>query len=280
MKKLGLILVGGLILSIALIGCGIKTTNNKTDTSSINSYNNQSKQSGSMSQNKEVTSNKTQQSSEVKMDNSLKRKLNIFLSNFTEIGMQLFNKGKLSDAQEIDFAINHNYTNNSKLFISKSDNARIFSGTDERFSGSSVAISSQEIDKTIEKYFGVKVNKHRSITYGDLFSDVDNKTKSQLIYQYKDGYYFLPQYTGESLNFSQVQKLIDNGNNYFTVFFDNYSIYDTDNIDTNKDIYLPLESWTKAEKVSMNKAKPVKMKAEVKKEADGRYILIEYLNAQ
>ena len=183
---------------------------------------------------------------EIRLNASEIKKLNTFLSNFSEVFMEPFSKDTLTDKAMIAFAVAHNYRNREKLF--------------EKLKGSAKArLKENHVSETTQKYFGRKIAKHQSA--GD--------------YEYKGGYYYLHEASGETLQFSQATRLLEIGNNSYAVDVNVYfassgwvgSIHETP------------ASWKKSGEETPELSHKIKAIIAKNTGKDGKssYILIEYL---
>ena len=222
-----------------LSGCSqeiINTDDNKTITKNVTS------------QPSPVTSAQTEKNAEfqpleVKLSNENLAKLNIFFSNFSEAMLESFEKDKISDDMLIDFAMRHNDLNNQNI-IEKHDDLH-------------GKIPKKTVEKTILKYFGKVFNNHKSTQQ----------------YKFENGYYILPYADGDTPDFSSVTKVVDDGNNYYTSYVDIYSPQVVDGYPENR--YDSPDKWNMLEDIPIPKLTS-KVKATIRKESDGRYILIDY----
>ena len=130
---------------------------------------------------------------EVKLIPVEKKKLNIFFSNFSEVNLKPFTNASISDEDFINFGVLHNYKNNYKLFT--------------RVDDANGKIKEDYVNASIMKFFGRTVNSHKST------SD----------YKYKNGFYFIQLADGEAYTFSQIEKLIDIGNDLYIAFVNVYT---------------------------------------------------------
>lgn len=106
--------------------------------------------------------------------------LNTFFSNFSETFLEPFDSNGPTDEALIIFGIRHNYRNRSYALVSG-------------------GVPEKQVDYATLKYFGKKVPVHHSAG----------------AYQYKNGVYYKPQASGESICFSQVVQLEEMGNSIF-----------------------------------------------------------------
>lgn len=172
------------------------------------------------------------------------KKINIFFSNFSEVYLKPFQKGKISDSELIKFGFNHNYINNPKRFKYKDNNA---------------LISKEYVFESIEKYFKLDISKHK------ISSSVENENVG---IKYSNGYFYRMAADGETFPFSQVTKLVDNGDKTMTAYVEVYQGNEFDFYN-----YEPYSKWSKKDKDSADKIGTYK--ALIEKE-NGRYILLEY----
>ena len=106
------------------------------------------------------------------MSPALRKQLNVFLSNFSEVNLQNFKKGQLSDKMLVDFALWHCTFNLTNTLKKSKDGAHALA-------------DASLIDNISMRYFGVKPGKHKVQTYdvdlasGEayIFSQVDKLTK-------------------------------------------------------------------------------------------------------
>ena len=180
---------------------------------------------------------------EVNLSNENLVKLNIFFSNFSEVALESFEKDKVSEDMLINFAVRHNVINNWNI-IKKHDD----------FHGK---IPKEIIEQTILKYFGKAFNNH----------------KSTQEYKFENGNYILAYADGDTHDFSSVTKIIDNGNDYYTSFVNIYSPQVVDGYPENP--YDSPNKWNMFEDTPIPEL-TWKATATIRKESDGRYILIDY----
>lgn len=116
---------------------------------------------------------------EVILDSNMKKKLNVFFSNFSESFVPSFTIESINDELLINFALSHIYKNKYDALKSTAD--RCYK-----------EIPSSMVDSTCMKYLGLKPRTHK------------NKN------------YLVPEADGEAFCFSQILTLIDNENGTFT----------------------------------------------------------------
>ncbi|MBB6218000.1 hypothetical protein HNQ80_004137 [Anaerosolibacter carboniphilus] len=178
---------------------------------------------------------------EVPLDYEFHKKLNIFFSNFSEVYMPDFKEGDVTNEALIHFSWWHNYINNSNSLKSFNNDGYGY-------------ISENQIYKSINKYFGIDMTTRN-------LSDVESKREN--------GYYKEICADGEAFPFSQLTKLLDNGDGTYTADVD---IYDPQALDICS--YEPKDKWDEETLVESKLSR--KMKCLIKKEGD-RYVLLEYL---
>ena len=106
------------------------------------------------------------------MSPALRKQLNVFFSNFSEVNLPNFKKGQLSDKMLVDFALWHCTFNLTNTLKKSKDGAHALA-------------DASLIDNICMRYFGVKPGKHKVKTYdvdlasGEayIFSQVDKLTK-------------------------------------------------------------------------------------------------------
>jgi hypothetical protein len=182
---------------------------------------------------------------EVKLAPADKKALNTFFSNFSEAFVKPFTKAGLADADLIQFGVTHNYTNNKKLFVKAGQENLI-------------KIRTGYIDDAAGKYFGVSVKKHQPVEG----------------IAYKDGWYFIPEASGEAFVFSQVVNLYDIGNNMYE---GSVNVY-TASSGWTGNVHGSQKDWKKGPENDAPELSEV-MKATIRKIAENgrsRYILVEY----
>ncbi|MDP2045033.1 MAG: hypothetical protein Q8L00_02350 [Deltaproteobacteria bacterium] len=163
-----------------------------------------------------------------------KKQLNTFFSNFSEADVKSFKQNSLTRAELLNFALDHIYKNADKSLKRSKD-------------GSAAIIPAALVDKTTEKYFGQKIQKHE---------------KSE---------YLVPLASGESYRFSQITGLLGAGKDLFQA---EGVIYVTGSGGT-PDPHGTPEAWKKAgEEVEQL----WKFSALIKQDRTGkeRYVLLEY----
>lgn len=206
---------------------------------------------------------------EISLDNAAMKKMNVFFNNFAEAAVPTFEKDKLSNEELIKFGIKHNFINNGKLIEKCS-----VEGYDRK-------IAAKYVEQSVNKYFGKGIVNTTCKAY-----QMDENTAN---FQYKDGYYLIPQNRGyqidpalfgggESIEFSQVSKILDNGDNYFTAYLNVYKTFDDYGI-AGEEFYESPQTWNSKYANDKDRIPTLekKLKATIKKESDGRYILIDYL---
>ncbi|HPJ42296.1 MAG TPA: hypothetical protein PLY21_08230 [Spirochaetota bacterium] len=188
---------------------------------------------------------------EVKLTPSEKKQLNTFFSNFSEVFVEPFVKDKISDIKLIEFSIYHNYKNNEKRFVKGGKEYQ-------------VKIKASYIEESVMKYFGKKIAKHQSVEDRGI--------------EYRDGWYYTTDATGEEYDFSQVVSLTDNGGNMFTAVVNVYSA----GSGWVGDVHASEKEWRKADPDDVPQATG-KMKATLQKVTEkgkSRYILIDYIKME
>jgi hypothetical protein len=130
---------------------------------------------------------------EVKLSPNEQKKLNVFFSNFSEVGLKTFKKGEITTEELINFGVYHNYRNNHKLFDSLGEGK--------------LRLRDEYVVKSVQKFFGITLKEHKQ------FQDI----------RYKPGYYYIFESDGEAFTFSQVEKVIDIGKNQFIAYVNVYT---------------------------------------------------------
>lgn len=186
---------------------------------------------------------------EVKLKPAEKKLLNTLFSNFSEALVEPFEKDEFSDAAMVQFCITHNYINNYRFFVKGGEEYQ-------------VKIKASFIDSTALKFFGRKIVKHQSI------GEID----------YKDGWYYTTDATGEAYFFSQIANLHDNGNSMYTATVNVYSTGSgwTGNVHGDE------KEWRKASPDDVPEITEV-MKCtlqKVKEKGKSRYILVDYIKVK
>ncbi|MFX4261530.1 hypothetical protein ACOBQJ_04935 [Pelotomaculum propionicicum] len=181
------------------------------------------------------------QEKEIDMDMDTRKKLNTFFSNFSEVSLAPFERGKISQSELIRFGIYHNWLNNYNLFT---------------IEGSKAYIDEAAVYSSIKKYFGL---------------DVDKPVNE---FSYSNGMYQITAATGEAYRFSQIAKLVDKGNGYYEA---DVNVYEASSGFTGNP-HGSLDEWKREAEGPYDIPEVIgMMKATIKKAEDGRYILVDYL---
>ena len=98
----------------------------------------------------------SQVSRAVPLTSTERGRLNIFFSNFSEAGVQPFDRGRLSDAQLIKFGIWHRYRNPSK--IPKMPDFEPIPGSPGK-----MRLRKERVDGSCLYFFGRKPRRHFSV---------------------------------------------------------------------------------------------------------------------
>lgn len=184
----------------------------------------------------------------IKLTDAEHKKLNIFFSNFSETYVKAFDKGKISDSELINFGFHHNNINNYKRIKGENINGTTY-----------FVLSKEYVFESINKYFGIDISNHK----------LENGQKITGTYlKYSNGKFYMPAASGETYPFSQLTKLIDNGDGTMTAYVDVYHGNEFEFC-----TYEPYSKWSENDKKSADKSESYK--ALIKKES-GRYILLEY----
>jgi len=130
---------------------------------------------------------------EVQLTPAEQKKLNIFFSNFSEVYLEPFARGSITDDELIKFGVLHNHINNLKLF--------------QKAGNGNLKLKEEAVSKTIGKYFGITFTGHKATT------DI----------KYNGGYYFIPESDGEAYTFSQAEKVTDIGGDRYTAYINVYT---------------------------------------------------------
>lgn len=136
-----------------------------------------------------------------------RRKLNVFLSNFSEALVYNFDRENFDEGKAVSFAFIHNLINNYNNIT---------------YSGSKMGISLSGVNSTLDKYCGVSVSpstKHYTTSfysYGNYYSHTQT-------WEYKNGMFWTDAASGESYDyFSIVTDLIDLKNGFYKAEFNVY----------------------------------------------------------
>jgi hypothetical protein len=176
------------LLMFAAFAC--KSNTDKQETKDTQKSSNETQKTNASS---ESASQKETTETIVKLSADEQKNLNVFFSNFSEVGLEPFAKGKLTDEALINFGVLHLYKNNKSLF--------------EKTDAVNAKIKEDKVSESVQKYFGVNIASHKS-------------TKQ---FKYKNGYYFIPLADGEVYTFSQVERLTDNGGDLYTAYVNVYT---------------------------------------------------------
>ncbi len=195
----------------------------------------------------------------VALDDGQKERLNIFLSNFSEVMLQPFARGTIGDAQLIRFGIIHTWANNPRLIT------RV---------GGVEYMPAAAVSEAAENYFGLTIGRHQSSADGGDYA-----------FDYRDGFYsrspsFFPPFAGKRfaaiIHFTQITGLVDEGDGCYSAFGDIY-MKEPQSVDFHS-IYRPLASWDKRMLAEIRKVGQVQATIRQMAGDDGtvRYILLDY----
>lgn len=196
---------------------------------------------------------------EIALDSIKKEQLNVFLSNFSEVLLQPFAKGEITDQELIRFGLLHTWANNHNC---------ISRGTQIE------SIPADVVNFAVNKYFGLKIGYHQAST-----------PDSSYRFTYQDGFYyrapsFFPEFLGHkfaiTIYFTQVTSLVDEGSGCYTVYGDMYA-KEPQSIDFHS-IYRPLSEWDNRMLQDIQMVRKVRASIMQIEETDGssRYILLGY----
>jgi len=182
----------------------------------------------------------------VELSQTEKNELNTFFTNFSKIYTQPFNKGLIDDKEMIHFGIYYNYNNFPQLFAQKDE--------------FNLSINEAKVSETATLFFGKNISKHQSIEG----------------VEYNSGEYTIPMADGEAYRFSQVEELLDMGDNTFQA---TVSIYVASTGWTGNENDSP-ETWKSAdmeEDIPVLEGKIVAIIEKGKENNPSGYLLIQYL---
>ena len=114
-----------------------------------------------------------QAASPARLTNAERRKWNTYFSNFSEVYVEPFERGKITENALIEFGIRHNLENNHPLWTKQ--------GLVPRY-----------VEASVMKFFGRKITRHHA---------------PSSYFPYKNGCYGYPTAGGEGIAFSQVTGL-------------------------------------------------------------------------
>ncbi len=180
---------------------------------------------------------------DVKLSTTDKRALDTFFSNFAEVGLGSFTQSDgIKNEEMINFGILHNYINKRKVFVNVDENT--------------VKIKKEYIEESVNKYFGKKSIKHKSIEG----------------VAYSNGYYTMPLADGETFRFAQIAKLVDLGSQKFEAQVNVFSASSgwTGDTHANPSAYATTD-------IGDAPSVDSKVKAILLKDEKGKYTLLEYV---
>ena len=122
------------------------------------------------------------------------KKMGVFLSNFTELGMYDFKTDTINRDKLINFGIWHNYMNNTNYLAS----CKIKDCPHGGF-----AMQAQHVSETIFKYFGKKFTAHGSVKSGSVNGDYR--------YYFDGKQYHFDGSDGEQVYYARVNRAFKNG---------------------------------------------------------------------
>lgn len=184
----------------------------------------------------------------VEVDAQLRRRLNTFFSNFSEAGIRPFRAGAIPGETLIQFGVLHNVINAPQRFQSVPGSEGM------------QRIPARQIEATVQKYFGVAVPRHKSLTGAYEWI------------RFSGGFYLIPAADGETRPFSQISRLsrLPNGEYLAAV-----NVYMGE--PAFEDWHGTPESWRRAgdevERIGTIQARIRR----VRENGEERFILLEYL---
>ncbi|MDR5659492.1 hypothetical protein RH915_08305 [Serpentinicella sp. ANB-PHB4] len=131
---------------------------------------------------------------QMSLDQEAQREINIFLSNFTEVFFPDYIETPLTE-NLINFAVRHQHINNSNAIKSSSE--------------SDGSLHKDRVAWSVDRFFGLNVSHQRTDQY-----DFDGT------------YYKVLFANGEPLPMAVVQEMYDNGDNTYTVYFNEVFSHD------------------------------------------------------
>lgn len=142
-------------------------------------------------------------------------RLNIFLSNFSELGINSFDVYSASRDQLIYFGCMHNSRNHTAAAIGISEDEALKYLEPDDYINAYYKVSDQAVSDTLDRYIGISVE-HGTAAYNEEWFTRD--------FVYSGGYYYFD--SGEegdaSKVFSIADTMYDNGDGTYTVGFTNY----------------------------------------------------------
>ena len=187
---------------------------------------------------------------EVELTTEEKRDFNIFFSNFSEVYLEPFQRGQISNNQLIYFGYFHNEINNFNRFKVVEDQYQL---------------AAKYVEESVDKFFDKRVA-HES---------VDKHLT------YKNGQYYFPISDGAGRPFSQIVNLIDSGNDTYSANVNVYSEKSFELVIMDAGVsylYNPLEDWDEKYKDDIELIQKINaLIKKVRENGKTRYILVEYL---
>jgi hypothetical protein len=186
------------------------------------------------------------------LDSAQWRRLNVFFSNFAEVGLSPFGRDSVPPASLIQFGVLHSILNASRQLQPAPGRANY-----ER-------LPTAAVEAAIEKYFGVRFSEHRSLTGPYAWI------------AYEGGYYVFSEAAGETHPFAQVNSFNDVGNSEFSASITLYSMPD-----------VPVDPYGSSIESLRRAGHDVqalaRMRARVRRvegNSQNRYVLLEYAREQ
>ena len=122
------------------------------------------------------------------------RKLNVFLSNFSEAYLYDFDSNYYDEGEAVKFAFIHNLINNDSNIV---------------YQGMEMGISLADVNSTLNKYFGVSVSPSTKYVYNSYYSG-DRYYNYTVVWEYRNGMFWTSAASGETYDyFTIVNNLID-----------------------------------------------------------------------
>ena len=181
-----------------------------------------------------------QTATSARLTNAEQRRWNTYFSNFSEVYVEPFERGKITENALIEFGIRHNMENNQHYWTKQ-------------------GLAPRYVEASVMKFFGRKITHHHA---------------PAPYYPYKNGYYDYPTVGGEGIAFSQVTGLHALSK---TEYRANVTVYVAGN-GWEGDPQASMPVWRRADPMDVPTVLH-RMRATVRKETSGgepHYILLDY----
>ena len=218
MKKRVIALVIGIMSCLLLAGCGGATATGETESVKVNA------DAPNYSENDAVVEDKVEETMDlakandheepfgtlVEINRDTQKKMNVFLSNFSEAGLSAFDKDDPYILSIVNWAHIWFKINKYDSFTYENRPGELYDMTYEK-------LSLDDVNKTLDKYLGLKLTE-------DMASVINDGSEDAKYSFYENGFFYFPAADGEAYpNMSVVTQVEDIGDNRLKLCYGMYS---------------------------------------------------------